>query len=175
MKQSALLSLFLLATACGGPVVDASPAPAPAFVEVAPTALTLVDDGPFAHEEGAPVVACGAGGVLVEGSRVEVRTAYCDPADLALVVDEALPAGTMVDLTLSHDALVADGGEAHLAVTLGDEVVWEERKPLPAPAAFLSPRVPLVHDHKPGERLVVHVHNHGSNTYALHALSLSAP
>ena len=137
--------------------------------------LALVDDGPFVALEGPAIVPCGVGGVVHEGGRVEVRTRYCDPADLASVLDSALPAGTMVELELSHDPLLADGGDVHLALVIGDEVVWELERALPTAADFFHERVPLARDHGAGERVVVHVHNHGANSYSLHGVRFGPP
>jgi hypothetical protein len=109
-----------------------------------------------------------------EGS-LEIRTAWCDPADVTAPLPVDVTAGTRLDLTLSHSALVADGGEAHFAVFVGDELVWEARTTLPAPAAFLAPRVALQRAHVAGEPVVVHVHNHGSNAYAIHGLRFLPP
>lgn len=140
-----------------------------------PASLALVSGGPFTSLEGDAIIACGPGGVVVEGRSLEIRTAACDPADVGLVLPAALPAGTVLELTMSHAALVADGGEAHIAAVVGDEVAWEHRATLPAPASFIAREATLARDHAAGELVVVHVHNHGSNVYAIHGLRFSSP
>lgn len=132
--------------------------------------LALIDDGPFVALEGDAVVPCGDGGVIHEGGRVEVRTRWCDPADLATTLTSSLSAGTVVDFQLSHDPLLADGGAVHLAIVVGDEIVWQLERSLPMAAAFFHERVPLALPHAAGERVVVHIHNHGANSYAIHDL-----
>lgn len=155
---------------------DAEETPEARFdFQIEPSSLVQVTPGPFAGAEGAAIVDCGPGGVLAEGRSLEIRTGACDPADVATTLPAAVPAGTVFEATLSHAALVADGGEAHFAVVVGDEVVWEQRTNLPAPAAFLAPRATLARAHAAGERVVVHVHNHGTNVYSVHGLRLSSP
>jgi len=165
------------ADVAGGDGADAAADAAVPLVDVAvaPASLVLGVASPFSDVEGAPIVPCGPGGVVVEGTSLEIRTVACDPADVGTVLPTAIPAGTIVDLTASHAALVADGGEAHLALFVGDELAWEHRVPLPAPATFLAPRITLARAHAAGEPVVFHVHNHGSNVYALHGLRLHAP
>jgi len=140
-----------------------------------PARLAHLPEGPFAAVEGPSLVTCGQGGLLPEGDSLEIRTAWCDPADVTAPLPADIAAGARLDLTLSHSALVADGGVAHFAVFIGDELVWEQHTPLPAPAAFLAPRVVLQHPHAAGEPVVVHVHNHGSNAYAIHGLRFLPP
>lgn len=153
---------------------DVGPVGAPSFA-LTPALLSHLPEGPFAAVEGPSLVACGQGGLLPEGDSLEIRTAWCDPADVTAPLPVDVTAGTRLDLTLSHSALVADGGEAHFAVLVGDELVWEARTTLPAPAAFLAPRVALQRAHVAGEPVVVHVHNHGSNAYAIHGLRFLPP
>jgi hypothetical protein len=170
------LALAGMAAACAPS--ERGPIDAPAGdVDVALdlTQLALVDDGPFVDDEGPAIVPCGAGGVIVEDEQVEVRTEWCDPADLALLLPVDLPAGTLVVVELAHAALFADGGDVHLAVALEEEVVWQSAQTLPVPPAYVHERVPLVRDHFAGERVVVHVHNHGSNAYTLRGLRFTTP
>jgi hypothetical protein len=152
-------------------VVAATTAP----VELLPVWLEHLPDGPLVDVEGPAIVACGQGGLLSEGTSLEIRTAWCDPADVMAPLPADVVAGARLDLTLVHSALVADGGQAHFAVFVGDELVWEQHTPLPAPAAFLAPRVALRHAHAAGEPVVVHVHNHGSNAYTIHGLRFLPP
>ena len=147
----------------------------PVDFELDLAAFALVDDGPFVDVEGPAIVPCGAGGVVSEAGRVEVRTEWCDPADLATALPVDVAAGTLVDLTLSHDVLFADGGDVHLAIAVGDEVVWQHAAPLPQPAKFVHERIALSREHRAGERVVVHVHNHGANAYAIHGVRFVTP
>jgi hypothetical protein len=142
----------------------------PFTIALDPTTLSPSPAAPFGDEEGPPIVSCGAGGVLVEGGSLDIRTGACDPADVTTSLPVAIPAGTRLDVAMSHGVLVADGGSAHLAVLVGDEVVWEHEVTLPAPAAFLAPRVTIGRDHGAGEPVTVHVHNHGANVYSVHGL-----
>jgi len=142
---------------------------------IAPTSFVHTDAGPLRALEGPPVAPCGPGGLLPEGDALEVRTAWCDPADVSAPLPVDVPADTLVDVTLVHNALVADGGHAHFALFVGDEPVWDHQTAIPAPATFLSPRVVVQQAHAAGEPVVLHVHNHGSNTYKLVGLRLSSP
>lgn len=181
------VTLVLLVGACAPEAIDArvdDDAPREDAIESIDVALdltqlALVDDGPFVDDEGPAVVPCAAGGVIHEDAHVEIRTEWCDPADLALPLEHDVPAGTLMVVELSHAALFADGGEVHLAVVVGDgaqrEIVFHRAQALPVAPAYVHERVPLTRDHVAGERVVVHVHNHGSNAYTLHGLRFTSP
>lgn len=142
---------------------------------IAPTSFALLDESPLAALEGPPLAPCGPGGLLAESDILEIRTAWCDPADVVAPLPFDVTPGTGVDITLSHSALIADGGQAHFALFVGDEQVWDHETTLPAPAAFLSPRVHVRAFHAVGTPVMLHVHNHGSNTYKLLGVRLSSP
>ena len=158
---------------CGADVDAADPTSlAPPFSGFRVDLTSFVEDGdhPFADVEGDPIVPCGAGGVTVEAGALEVRTGFCDPADVVSVLPEDAPAGAVVEVTVSHDNLLADGGQAHLAVVVGDELVFEHGIAMPAASGLIQKRVTMTTAHAAGERIVFHVHNHGANAYALRGL-----
>jgi hypothetical protein len=171
-RQLAAAALFACGCACApDDDVDAGDRAEFAGVAMAPDEMSEIGAHPFAAVEGEQIVPCTVGGVLAENGALEVRTQYCDPADVSLALPADVPAGAVLDAVITHDALVADGGSAHIAIVVGDEVVIDVVRAIPAPADYRDERAPLVRAHAAGELVTLHVHNHGSNTYALRSLA----
>ena len=137
------------------------------------------DPAPTHRVLDAPGVACASLTPLVAsamrelppGALLEVRTGACDPADLSLPLPANVPAGALLDVQITTAALVADGGEAHLAVVVGEEIAFERRIALPSAPLYVMERVVLASAHSAGTPVVVLVHNHGANVYTIHGLA----
>ncbi|MEM1414711.1 MAG: hypothetical protein AAGH15_07415 [Myxococcota bacterium] len=83
----------------------------------------------------------------------------------------ALVAGDALSISVWHDFLDApEPGVGHVAVWIGDEVVWEEEVAIPAPSNVLEAVVVLERTPPPDARLGLHIHNHGFNSWKLVAV-----
>ena len=58
----------------------------------------------------------------------------------------------------------------NVAVAIGEEVVWSTSPPIPTAAGYFSEDITVESDHPRGTPVVVHLHNHGQNTYGVKAL-----
>lgn len=167
----ALALVFALGPGCGEAeevTETAAPAPAPTPVPVLdPRALTpvgasadpLVDHRPADVE--CPPAAWGP-----ERGSFEIQTGVCDYAafDQPLPVD--LKAGDGLSIVVWHDFLdAAEPGRAHLAVWVGETVVWETELDIPAPSGTFEAVVTLEETPPPDARLGLHLHNHGFNSW----------
>ena len=60
-----------------------------------------------------------------------------------------------------------EAAEAHVAVLLGEQLVWETTLPIPTPSAVHDVEVPASAAASQGTPVVIHLHNHGSNAWNL--------
>jgi hypothetical protein len=130
-----------------------SPAPA----ELDPLAQHRpVDDG------------CPEGSWGPEGDALEVETGLCHYAWLEQVSPEDVPTGAVLAADLWHTGLdAAEPAEAHVAVLLGDRVVWEAWAAIPQDPTLWDVRVLLDEPLLAGEPVGLHLHNHGDNAWKL--------
>ncbi|MCC6625184.1 MAG: hypothetical protein IT385_28310 [Deltaproteobacteria bacterium] len=68
-----------------------------------------------------------------------------------------------------------EGATAHLAVQIGDDVMWEKAYPIPGPAGLVTERIELARDVPIGTPIYFHVRNHGNNSYELLEVSIVDP
>lgn len=111
-------------------------------------------------------VACPPAAWGEESGGFEIQTGVCaygafdQPLPLALV-----PGDTLV-VTLWHDLLDApEPGTGHVAVWVGDDVLWETEVAIPAPSNVIEAVVPITRAPAPDARLGLHLHNHGFNSW----------
>lgn len=158
---SVLAPLALFACGPGEPV--------PLVAGATWTAAPASADPMPAHDTGA---GCGAGGFGEELGGVEVDTEICPYAVLQHELLAGFDAGDTLRLNWWHADLVwAEQSEGHLLLAAGGEVIYERTVAIPADAeAYLEELEPGVAA-EAGEPLVLHVHNHGYNTWNLLELS----
>jgi hypothetical protein len=167
--------------ALGGLAVAGCPGPEPApqtrvvpLVDHAAWATVEAADDPLADHRPEPVL-CDAGSTYQEGDDFEVDTDGCNYYAGAQGALFDVAAGDPIHARMWHFGLLPDSdGEAHVALLAGDVVLWQEVVPLEAGVEveadlyevdFAAP-VAI----EAGSPLVLHVHNHGSNTWALRDL-----
>lgn len=163
--RPALLALALLA--CGGP----RPSPGHDLVLADEWLPGDADSDPWPGHRPA-TVACGPAGAYVEGATFEVATEQCDYLDVRQPSVWRLRAGDGLQVAFTHTALLTAPDddlprEAHVALQLGDELLWELIVPIPAVPTPHTVDLTLAHDHELDEPWSFHLHNHGANTYSL--------
>ena len=115
-------------------------------------------------------------GWLVEEGTLEVRTEFCNYLSLTQQSLLALPAGTELELVLSHSELNFNApSSAHVAVSIGGTTVWETTIAIPAASNLLKETLTLPADVGRGDPIEVHLHNHGDNAWAIHSLDALVP
>lgn len=82
-------------------------------------------------------------------------------------------AGELLHLRVWHFELdAAEPAEAHLALMIGEDLVWERWLPIPSPSELIEERVELSADYPAGAAVRLHLHNHGFNSYNLLTVEL---
>jgi hypothetical protein len=118
------------------------------------------------------LVECEQGeGWLVEEDELEVRTEFCNYLSLSQNSLIDLPAGTELELALSHSELNFNApSESHIAISIGGTPIWETKIEIPSASAIIKAKVMLRFAVSRGDSIEVHQHNHGNNTYTLYSL-----
>ena len=119
---------------------------------------------------------CPADAAKVEdfGGRLTwgVDTARCGHATSVQPLLQDACAGEKLFVWFWRDALTGpEGAASTVAVQIGDELIYEMETPIPAPPALIAVTAEIAEDHRTGEPIYFHVHNHGANSYQLLELS----
>lgn len=106
------------------------------------------------------------GGWYLEENSLEVDTGECNYLSLTEPAATSLPAGTRIETELSYFDLTADApSEAHVALVIAGEVIWEEMIPIPSDARVIELALELPRAVEVGDPVEFHLHNHGQNTW----------
>lgn len=95
---------------------------------------------------------------------VGVETAACNYLSLVQPTLRQIEAGEPLLVQLFHFQLEGDG-PAHVAVALDGEVLWEETIAIPATSRLISETVLAPRAFPTGTPVVLHLHNHGLNSW----------
>ena len=120
---------------------------------------------------------CPEGGYKVEGEGsdqiLEIDTGICNFVTLEQPLPRSLKAGDTLEWSLWHLTLVyLEPAEAYVAMTIGDELLWERTMPIPSPAAAYSQEITAPMAFDAGEPIRIHLHNHGNNSWRFHKLAV---
>lgn len=183
IHRALLLVLAGTTGACGhGESADHSHSnTAPRISDTAPSlidheAWTVAADSadPF-PEHRPPEVTCPEWSYGLEGEVFEVETDDCNYLSLTQPSLVDLKAGDHVKATLWHLELWAPNpATAHIAVQIGEDVVWEESIPVPGSEKMYEPVWIVPEDRPAGTPIHFHLHNHGTNSWRFLSLSAAA-
>jgi hypothetical protein len=134
-----------------------------------PALWSLVPSGDMFPDHAAAYTGCSfadAGSFYEEGGQLEVETGSCGYMTLEQPSLRAVPNGSSVAWVVAHaDLIFAESAEAHVAISIADEVLWDFPVRIPFPSevfaleATATSRAPL------GAPVRIHLHNHGQNTW----------
>jgi hypothetical protein len=112
------------------------------------------------------MVDCGIDGWRIEAGELEIDTNACNYAALSTPTIVEIEEGADMRLILRHYDLVApDPAEAHAALSVDDELLWEATIAVPGPADVIEANWTAPRDFSIGDTVTVHLHNHGQNTW----------
>jgi hypothetical protein len=141
------------------------------FSDLSPTPAS---SDPLASHRPAEVDCSGLDGWYLEEQELEVNSGNCNYLSVWGPATVAAPKGALLTTQLSYfDLTAAQPTEAHVALTLEDETLWEKHIPVPSDATVLDLQIVLPSPIQKGDRIGVHLHNHGQNTYRFTELLVS--
>lgn len=169
LPEPRLLAIFatLLPTTalgCGQPV-DLTPEPTAAVALVDHAAWSVATSDPLADHRPADAH-CEKGSYDVEDDALEVQTGYCNYLVLDQASLAAVRTGDQLELLMLHaDLDAAEAGKLHIALLWEDTIAWETTSAIPSSAKVFDLKWTAPADRPLGSRLVLHLHNHGFNSY----------
>ncbi len=142
------------------------------LIDLAAFEKTPRDQDPFDDRPSDVVCEFGYG---LEDGLFELESDLCRYGGFVQPSLAPVRVGDTLELLLLHDNLVSDDpdAQAHVAIALGDDVVWETTIDIPAEASFIGPSWTSTVDAPAGTPVHVHVHNHGVNSYRLTELTVT--
>jgi hypothetical protein len=172
-----LLALILGAAACEGDPPPPAPSTGPLVELEAWERVENVSEDVFGEERPDGLVCDPVLGIGTEffgaDEVLELSTDYCNYATVRQPSLRGVAAGETVAVRIWHYELTHPApAEAHLALAIDGEALWEERIPTPAAAAFVDGEIAIDRALPAGTELQLHVHNHGANSYALVSLEV---
>jgi len=118
-------------------------------------------------------VSCPDNAWYEEDGAIEVETGYCNYLSLAQPAKAPVNKGDNIHLVLWHGQLRFDEpAEAHVAVSIGGQLVWEDSIEIPNKGGVYDITVPSTIAAAEGETIEYHLHNHGYNTWTLLTLEV---
>lgn len=140
---------------------------------VEPTAwqpLAAADD-PLADHRPAEVDCAFGLGWLVEPMGIEVNTAACNYGAFVQPALHPVVRGAQLSLRLYHfDLVAAEPATAHVVVMIGEHAIFEREIAIPGKADVYELDLVADFDAPAGTPVVLHLHNHGQNTWTFAAL-----
>ncbi|MCZ6805405.1 MAG: hypothetical protein O7F08_00510 [Deltaproteobacteria bacterium] len=97
-----------------------------------------------------------------------VDTEVCDWLTLEQPLLRDVFEGDEIEIRTFHSPLNGpSGGEARISLTLGDQMIFDERVPIPADSGPINGTWIATKDFQAGTAMLYHVDNHGDNEYLL--------
>jgi hypothetical protein len=131
---------------------------------------------PMGEHLDADAILCGEQDWHAELEGLEISTTRCNYAAVQQPLRADLEQGDTLRVRVWWQTLVTpEPVDGHLALFVGDQLVWEERVAIPGPADVREVELASPVAAPAGTRVAFHLHNHGSNTWNLNELALQAP
>jgi hypothetical protein len=128
---------------------------------------------PLGHERPA-TVECPVAAWGPELGGLEIQTGTCNYFFATQPSLAAIESGDAIDVVVFHDRLdAAEPAEGHVAILLGEEVVWEAHVEIPAEANVLEARIVSERAWPAGATVGLHLHNHGYNAWTVLSVELA--
>jgi hypothetical protein len=119
---------------------------------------------------------CAEDALRVEATGFEISTEACSYASVSQPIAVAIKQGDRIHFDVWWATLAAlEQAEGHLAVVVGDQIVWQDQVAIPGPADVRAVEYPATFDAPALSPITFHVHNHGSNTYKIGDITIVKP
>lgn len=126
------------------------------------------EDDPFAEHRPDEVICDESEGIRVETGLLEIDTTFCNYVSVAQPSLTDVAVDDVIEVLVFHGSLSsAEEGEAHVALMLGEHLIWEQQIPIPSGSGVYSTEVGAAFTAAAGTRAVFHLHNHGANGWNL--------
>lgn len=136
-------------------------------------ALASAEDDPLADER-PTTVDCPTATWGFEAGGLEIQTGVCNYFFATQPSRAAIEEGDAIDVVVFNQGLDAPApAEGHVAILVGDAVIWEAYVEIPSDASVLEARVVAEQAWPAGTPVGVHLHNHGYNAWTVLDVTLA--
>lgn len=112
---------------------------------------------------------CETGAWGQELGGLEPDTGECNYFSLSQSMAEDILVGDRLELLMWWQPLIStEPATGHLAILVGDTILWEEYVPIPSTASVRNIELFAPQDFLAGTPITLHLHNHGANTWHFH-------
>lgn len=133
---------------------------------------TAAADDPLADHRPAAVM-CPLGAWIYEMKGLEINTATCNYAMFSQPALVGVAKGARLRASLYHfDLIAAEPATAHVALLIGEVVVWEQEVSIPGKANAFTIDFPSPMAWSEGTLVHFHLHNHGQNTWTMGSIEV---
>jgi hypothetical protein len=156
----------LSVVACSPNTKDAAPGDWEVLAPLSDLEFLNEAEDPLSSHRPSQVVCNNLTGYYREEDALEVDTARCNYLSVAERARRDAKAGESLETEISHFDLTApEPATAHLALLVREHVIFEQTVEIPGPGNVIAVSVPLPVDVATGDRIGIHLHNHGQNTW----------
>jgi hypothetical protein len=124
-------------------------------------------------------VDCGIAGWYIEGDELEIDTNFCNYAALRQASLRAIESCSTLRIEFYHfDLLAPEPAQAHAALLIDGQIVWEKLIDIPGGSMIYKAAVYEEEFAAPfaapaGSEVMLHLHNHGQNTWTLLSIEVA--
>ncbi len=126
------------------------------------------EDDPFPDRLEEDMIECPEWSRVIEGDPAifEVDTGACNYLSVQQPLLRDIQPCDTVQAVVAHFPLFAvERAEAHVALALDDEIIWEDIVPIPSQDGLLIPKWEAGRVWPKGTKVTFHLHNHGVNEW----------
>ena len=154
-----------------------------ACVEAEPVALVAASAWTLAEASEDPLpdhreteVPCDPYGVTEDAGGIEIDTQVCPYFVGTQPLLHGFDQGARLRVDAWHATLAAlEPSVGHMALAVDGLVIWERQVAIPGDAEAYSDLFDAPSRALEGDSVVLHIHNHGTNTWNFHALTQETP
>ena len=129
------------------------------------------DEDPFVVKFPESVTECVATGIDVSEGLLDIDTDYCSFVTARTQLTDEIREGEKVQLTFWHLALVAnEPAEGVMVLRVGDDDLFNLTFEIPRKEKVYYPTTQATRSYPAGTPVLLHIHNHGANTWKVYQL-----
>lgn len=157
--------MLLWVFACGTSTRKGDP-PSEVLAPLTDLEFLEAEDDPFSDHRPSEISCNTLTGYYREADALEVSTARCNYLSVAEPAHVGAEIADVIEMEISHFDLAApEPATAHVALFVREHVLFEQLVEIPGPGQVILVSVALPVRVEVGDRVGIHLHNHGQNTW----------
>ena len=172
MKHGLMGAALFLLMGCG-PELTPPSSEAASMVDADAWTVCTAQEDPFSDRPQNPE--CPSSGYAVEDGFFEIETDVCHYGTFVQPSKLAVGSEQKIRFNFWHSPLSnPEPAQAHVALQIGDQLLWEKTIPIPNDANVVDEQLQLKSSIDEGDPIYFHLHNHGNNAWRLGTIEIAA-